>query len=257
MCGIFGYVGGRDVQEVLLCGLKSLEYRGYDSAGIYVAGAGVTKAVGKVAVLEAKLQAQPLVGYSGIAHTRWATHGVPSEVNSHPHTGALGKIYVVHNGIIENWRELKNDLEAKGMVFESETDTEVLAKLIGSYYEGDTESAVRKALSQVRGTYGIAVMSVDHADKVVVARMGSPIVIGVGDGECFVSSDPSALMSYTKTVVYLEDGELAIIDKDSHVVTSLGGQLQEKTLETMDWDTTTARKNGYAHFMLNLKHRMW
>jgi glucosamine--fructose-6-phosphate aminotransferase (isomerizing) len=250
MCGIFGYVGGRDVQEVLLCGLKNLEYRGYDSAGIYVAGAGLRKTVGKVAVLEGSLQAQPLLGHSGIAHTRWATHGVPNEVNSHPHTGASGRIFVVHNGIIENWRELKNNLEVKGVVFESETDTEVLAKLIGSYYEGDTESAVRKALAQVRGTYGIAVMSVDYANKIIVARMGSPIVIGIGDSECFVSSDPSALMSYTKKVVYLEDGELAIIDKDSYVVTSLSGQLQEKTLETMDWDTTTARKNGHAHFML-------
>lgn len=254
MCGIFGYVGEGQAQGILLGGLRQLEYRGYDSAGMFVAGdtdrAGEAKALGKVAKLEAKLALRPLVGTAGIAHTRWATHGEPSEVNAHPHADATGTIWIVHNGIIENWRELKEDLIKQGVTFTSQTDTEVLAKLIGSLYRDDLTAAVTAALRLVRGTYGIAVMSVDTPGTIVVARMGSPIVLGVGVGEMFVSSDPSALLAHTKEVIYLSDGEIAVVTADAHTVTTIDGDAVLKTTEVMDWDATVAQKNGYEHFML-------
>ncbi len=183
MCGIFGYVGSRDAQAILVGGLRQLEYRGYDSAGLYIAGAGVRKSVGKVAMLQAKLADAPLYGTAGIAHTRWATHGVPSEMNAHPHSGAGEQIWLVHNGIIENWRELKEYLSAQGVTCTSQTDTEVLAKLIGTFYTGTLVTAVTQALALVRGTYGIAVMSALEPELLVVACLGSPIVLGIGTDE--------------------------------------------------------------------------
>lgn len=250
MCGIFGYVGDKDAQEVLLGGLRTLEYRGYDSAGVYVAGAGVTKALGKVAELENKLKRKPLVGTSGIAHTRWATHGEPSEINAHPHTDMSETIWLVHNGIIENFQEIKEGLVVQGIIFTSSTDTEVLTKLIGTFYSGDLRQAVMQALSIVRGTYGLAVMSERNPKEIIVARMGSPIVLGVGEGELFVSSDPSALLSHTRSVVYLEDGEVAKVTAGGYEVTTLHGQKMQKFVKTLDWDVSVVQKDGYDHFML-------
>jgi len=250
MCGIFGYVGKREAQEILLGGLRTLEYRGYDSAGVYVGGAGTMKALGKVVELERKLAEVPLRGSSGIAHTRWATHGEPSEKNAHPHTDASETIRLVHNGIVENWQEIKEGLTAQGISCVSQTDTEVLTKLIGTFYKRDLQKAVIQALTIVRGTYGIAVMSEHTPGEIVVARMGSPIVLGVGVGEYFVSSDPSALLAHTRQVVYLEDGEVATVKADVYEVVTLLGKKQPKKSETVDWDAAVVQKNGYEHFML-------
>ncbi len=254
MCGIFGYIGKKNATEVLISGLRLLEYRGYDSAGIYVASGGIVKAVGKVSSLEAKLAENPVVGCAGIAHTRWATHGVPCEVNAHPHTEASETIFLVHNGIIENWRQLKDGLAVQGITMVGETDTEVLTKLIGSFYTGNLKQAVVAALAHVHGTYGIAVMSTKNPKEIVVARMGSPIVLGVGQHEMFISSDPSALLSHTKEVVYLDDGEIAVVTNAAYVVTSIAGESRPKVSEMMDWDASVVQKNGYAHFMLKEIH---
>lgn len=249
MCGIFGYVGTRTAEPMLIEGLRTLEYRGYDSAGLYVPGYGVIKAVGPIDNLAKKITAT-IKGTSGIAHTRWATHGEPTELNAHPHKGEKGRVWLVHNGIIENYKELRDELKDKGIKTESETDTEVLAKVIESLYTDSLEAAVRAALKTVRGTYGLAVMAEDAPDKIVIARMGSPIVLGIGKDGNFVSSDPSALMIHTKDVVYLDDGEMATIYKDSYEVSTVAGEKKEKTPEKMDWDMETAQKEGYAHFML-------
>ena len=250
MCGIFGYVGGRQACDIVLGGLRQLEYRGYDSAGVYVAGAGCVKTIGKVAALEQALQVTPLVGTAGIAHTRWATHGVPSEVNAHPHADTAQRIWVVHNGIVENWHTLKDELAERGVTCVSETDTEVLAQLIGSLYQGDLVKAVQSALSRVRGTYGLVVMSADNPDMLVVARMGSPVVLGVGVNECFVSSDPSALLAHTRTVVYVEDGELAIVNRSGYTIVNQTGIAQQKQEEVLTMDSSVIQKNGYDHFMV-------
>ena len=249
MCGIFGYIGSNKAVPILIDGLKALEYRGYDSSGIYVSRSGAIKAVGPVVNLENKLPAD-LIGSAGIAHTRWATHGVPSEANAHPHHDAKEKVWLVHNGIIENYHELKASLLSEGLVFYSDTDTEVLAKLIGKFFTGNLLEAVFAALRLVRGTYGLSVMHEDNPDQIIVARMGSPIVIGVADDGHYISSDPSALLAYTKEVIYLEDGEVAVVALDSLEVLSVGGEKREKTIETIDWDPDTVQKNGYEHFML-------
>jgi glucosamine--fructose-6-phosphate aminotransferase (isomerizing) len=227
-----------------------LEYRGYDSAGVYVAGAGVAKVVGKVAVLEEKLATSPLRGVAGIAHTRWATHGEPSEVNAHPHTDASETLWLVHNGIIENFQEIKEGLVAQGIHCTSHTDTEVLTKLIGTLYAGSLREAVCAALQIVRGTYGIAVMSERVPHEIVVARMGSPIVLGVGEEEYYVSSDPSALLSHTRQVVYMEDGEIATVTTAGYEITTIQGKKQSKKPEMIDWDASVIQKNGFEHFML-------
>jgi glucosamine--fructose-6-phosphate aminotransferase (isomerizing) len=250
MCGIIGYIGERDAQPILLSGLKALEYRGYDSAGCFITGYGTKKAVGRVTELEVLLQISPASGNSGIAHTRWATHGEPSVRNAHPHTDASGIIHIVHNGIIENYRQIKEGLRAQGISCQSDTDTEVLAKLIGSLYGGNITEAVARALSIVEGAYGIAVMSEKEPHCIVVARQGSPIIIGVGDGEHFVASDSSALLPYTKKVIYLDDGEMATLTAESYTVTSLVGVAKKKRLETIEWDIAQVQKNGFEHFML-------
>ncbi len=249
MCGIFGYVGEKQVAPLLLDGLRTLEYRGYDSAGIYVVGQKPIKAVGPIANLAEKVPSD-LAGTTGIAHTRWATHGAPTVANAHPHTGASETIAIVHNGIIENFREIKEGLLAQGIVFSSETDTEVLAQLIGSLYSGNLKDAVQKALKRVRGTYGLLVASETNPDQVVVARMGSPVVLGVGQGEHYVASDPSALLPYTKNVVYLEDGEMAVVKADSYKITTIAGTTVERNPETVAFDIESVQKQGYEHFML-------
>ncbi len=249
MCGIFGYVGTRTATPLLLEGLRTLEYRGYDSAGIFVPGYGAVKAVGPIDELAKKITIT-IPGTTGIAHTRWATHGAPTEKNAHPHLDMSGSVAVVHNGIIENYREIKEGLTVRGITFESETDTEVLAKLIGTFYKGDLFVAVRQALQVVRGTYGLAVSSLHEPDLIVVARMGSPIVLGLAADGNLISSDPSALLVHTKDVVYLQDGDCAVIKKDSYKISTIKGESLERTPETVEWDVESVQKNGYDHFML-------
>ena len=249
MCGIFGYVGTRTATPILLDGLRTLEYRGYDSAGIFVPGFGSVKAVGPIDELAKKITTT-IPGTTGIAHTRWATHGAPTELNAHPHLDMSGGVAVVHNGIIENYREIREGLTVRGITCVSETDTEVLAKLIGTFYSGDLLAAVRQALQVVRGTYGIAVASSHQPDLIVVARMGSPIVLGLAADGNLVSSDPSALLVHTKDVVYLQDGECAVIKKDSYKITTIKGEVRERAAETVEWDVESVQKNGYDHFML-------
>lgn len=212
MCGIVGYVGPRKAYPILMEGLKRQEYRGYDSAGIALIENGeilVQKSAGKIAALEASLEGRDFKATSGIAHTRWATHGEPTDINAHPHTGMTGKIAVVHNGIIENYGALREVLKRQGRIFRTETDTEIIAHLIEEHYDGNLLQAVRRALTQVDGTYGIVVISLDDPDSMVAARSGSPLVIGCGEGENFVASDVAAILRHTNRVVYLEDGELA------------------------------------------------
>ena len=251
MCGIFGYVGTRTAEPLLIEGLRTLEYRGYDSAGMFVPGNSVVKAVGPIDNLASRLTGT-MSGTSGIAHTRWATHGAPTEINAHPHADMSGTIWIVHNGIIENYRELKEGLVAQGIRFDSDTDTEVLAKLIGAFNHthGTLRDAVRRALSMVRGTYGIAVLSERSPREIIVGRMGSPIVLGLGRDGNFVSSDPSALLAHTKDVVYLDDGEVAVVTEHSYEIVTLHGAAKTKKPEIVEWSVESLQKKGYDHFLL-------
>jgi len=251
MCGIVGYIGRKDAVPFLIDGLKALEYRGYDSAGIYVTGSGAVKRAGKVAVLASSLP-DTFSGNAGIAHTRWATHGPPTERNAHPHTDASQSVWIVHNGIIENHAELRDMLIQEGIHFSSDTDTEVLSQLIGTYHtRGDLlEDAVEKALKKIRGTYGLAVMSNREPSKIVIARLGSPLMFGVGTDEYYIASDATPLLSRTRNVIYLEDGELAILTKEGYVVRDMSRQPIEKTIETLEWSTEAAQKHSFEHFML-------
>ena len=250
MCGIIGYVGNREAREILLEGLTRLEYRGYDSAGLVTLndGAVIVKTEGKVDELTKRLEKKAVNGKIGIAHTRWATHGEPSERNAHPHTDCKQEIFVVHNGIIENYKHLKDDLIKKGHKFASDTDTEVLAHLIEEDYKGNLEQAVADALSLVRGTYGLAVISILEPDKIVVARSGSPLLVGLGNNENIVASDVSAVIRYTKEVVYLEEGEIAVVKKDGFHSFSEKGIKDRIAL--VEWEIEQAEKGGFPHFML-------
>ena len=253
MCGIVGYVGDRIATPMLLEGLKRLEYRGYDSAGVAIMnGEGVEtrRAAGKIARLEAAIAKDPPQGTMGIAHTRWATHGPPTEKNAHPHASQNGKIAVVHNGIIENATALKAGLEARGYVFKSDTDTEVLAHLIEVAYAGNLEAAVIEALRQCDGTYGLAVITSDEKDKIVAARKGSPLLIGVGDGEYFIASDASAILAHTRNVVYLDDGDIAVVTRGGYRVLDFDSAIRDKPVTRIDWDLQQIERGGYPHFML-------
>ena len=253
MCGIVGYVGPREATPVLISGLKRLEYRGYDSAGVALMngkGLETRKAVGKIAMLESVVTADPIAGMTGIAHTRWATHGAPNECNAHPHHDCTGTIAVVHNGIIENFGALRTMLEQHGHRFESETDTEVLAHLIEAAFDGNLEEAVIDALHLVEGTYGIAVVSSKDPGKIVAARKGSPLLLGLGDGENFLASDVAAILQYTRDVVYLDDGEMAVLTADDYKVCDLQSTAREKRVNKIDWDLDMIEKGGFAHFML-------
>jgi glucosamine--fructose-6-phosphate aminotransferase (isomerizing) len=255
MCGIVGYVGHRPCLPILIEGLKRLEYRGYDSAGVAVhtpAGLRVVKAAGKIRELESRLIRDGLPGTVGIAHTRWATHGEPSDVNAHPHVDAGGRIALVHNGIIENYGVLKAALQAEGRVFHTDTDTEVLAHLIEKYRERGLklEAAVVQALADVEGTYGIAVMCADEPGTVVGARKGSPLVVGVGDGEYFLASDVAPLVDHTRQVIYLDDGEMAVLTPDGFHTATVRAERIQKAVEEVDWDLTQIEKGGFPHFML-------
>lgn len=256
MCGIVGYIGKRDALPVLIDGLKRLEYRGYDSAGVALVGeAGlieIVKAPGKIAELEKKVEGRKgKVESLGIAHTRWATHGPPSEVNSHPHADCSGSIALVHNGIVENYQELRQELKDSGHTFQSETDTEVLSHLVEHYIkEGeDLAGAVQATVKRVRGTYGIAVVSSDHPDQIVIARMGSPIVIGIGADEFFVASDASALLAHTRNVIFLDDGEMCVLSPSDYEVRTLGNLPVAKDPEEIEWSAEDVQKNGQPHFM--------
>ncbi len=251
MCGIVGYVGHRDSQSILIEGLKKLEYRGYDSAGIAVytgKGMEVRKAKGRLAVLEGQLKEKPIAGSVGIGHTRWATHGKPTENNAHPH--ASGKVAVVHNGIIENYAALRKMLKMQGHTFTSETDTEVLAHLIEAAYDGKLEDAVIDALNLVEGTYGIAVISSKDPDKIVCARKGSPLLIGLGENEYYVASDVAAILQHTRQVVYLDDGEMGVLTKNGYEVLDLNARRIKKGVSRIDWSLDEIEKGGYDHFML-------
>ncbi len=253
MCGIVGYVGGRDCMNILVDGLKRLEYRGYDSAGVAIingTGVQVQKQSGKISGLEELLREHPISGTTGIAHTRWATHGEPTTLNAHPHVDGSGEIALAHNGIIENYRTLKSKLQSEGHTFHTDTDTEVLAHLIQKYYTGTLEEAVAKALALVEGTYGIAVLSSREPRKVVGARHGSPLVVGVGDGEYWVASDVSAILRYTKNVVYLDDGEMVVITPQSFQTTTIDGRHMDKQVQEVEWELEQIEKGGFDHFML-------
>jgi glucosamine--fructose-6-phosphate aminotransferase (isomerizing) len=253
MCGIVGYIGDRSAVPLLVDGLKRLEYRGYDSAGVAILnGKGVEtrKAAGKISKLEAALASNPVNGNSGIAHTRWATHGAPNECNAHPQMDCKGHIAVVHNGIIENATSLKAHLVELGHTFVSDTDTEVLAHLIEEAFDGVLEDAVIEALWQVEGTYGIAVVSSEDRDKIVAARKGSPLLIGLGDGEYYIASDASAILSQTREVVYLDDGDLAVLTRDGYRVIDLRAKDLERTVHKIEWDLHQIERGGFDHFML-------
>lgn len=251
MCGIIGYIGKKNATPILVEGLRALEYRGYDSAGIYIAGKGALKRSGKVAELASALPSD-FSGTAGIAHTRWATHGPPTEVNAHPHADPTGTVWIIHNGIIENYADIKASLVQEGATFTSETDTEVLAALIGKKYtEGVLlEDAVREALSEVRGTYGLAVASTREPEKLVAARLSSPVMLGIGKNEYYIASDASALLKHTRDVIYLDDREIAVLSPSGYEITSLSRTPLQKNVETLEWDVESAQKKGYEHFML-------
>ena len=257
MCGIVACVGNRSALPILVEGLKRLEYRGYDSSGVAIlrdSGAFLVKSAGKVAVLEAKLSDAPEKGSTGIAHTRWATHGKPTEANAHPHADCKNSLFVVHNGIIENFLKLKKGLEEKGHRFLSETDTEVLAHLMEEYYNGSLEGTVQKALAYVEGTFGIAVLHVAHPGEIVVARRGSPMILGIGDEESLAASDVSALALHTKQVLYLEDNEIAHLRAGDFSITTLENKPVNRPVETLDFDVGTADKQDFPHYMLKEIH---
>ncbi len=262
MCGIIGVVGGGPAVPILLGGLRRLEYRGYDSAGLALAGDGallVRRSVGKVAALADKVAGDPSEGpvgrwSSGIAHTRWATHGAPTEANAHPHLDRSGRIAVVHNGIIENYRALRARLESSGHVFASETDTEVLARLIGDRHQGDLKSAVIGALREVVGAYGIAVLCADDPGRLIVARKGSPLSVGVAAGKVLVASDPAALVAHTRQVIHLDDGDVAELTADSVEVSGLDHRPRHRSPDELPAEVAVAEKDGHEHFMHKEMH---
>ena len=258
MCGIVGYIGFNQASDFLLDGMAKLEYRGYDSAGIAVIGAEnaikIQKKVGRLANLEAIVKADPNEGTVGIGHTRWATHGRPSDMNAHPHSSEDGKFAVVHNGIIENYMPLKEELIAKGYHFKSETDTEVVAHLLEDMYDGDFVSTVRRMLDRVDGAYALEIICADEPDKIICTKKENPLVIGLGKGENFVASDIPAIINYTRDTYILNDGELAIVTRDNVSVFDRAGHAIDKEVFHVSWNAEAAEKGGYEHFMLKEIH---
>lgn len=254
MCGIVGYVGHKDAVGVLMNGLARLEYRGYDSAGIAVFNNEgdilFKKKKGKVSQLANALKEEPLSGNIGISHTRWSTHGVPNDINAHPHLDCNEEIAVVHNGIIENYQELKDSLIMEGHRFTSETDTEVIVHLVEKFYEGDLEEAVRKAIKELRGSYAICVMHKKEPYRIIGARLDSPLVIGLGQNENFLASDIPAILEYTREISYVQNGEIVNIEPEAVSVKTLEGAIVVKTIEKIEWDISQAQKGGFPHFML-------
>lgn len=257
MCGIMGYVGPRQASPIVVDGLRRLEYRGYDSAGIAVHDGdrlGVAKAEGKLARLDDLLQQHPLSGTWGIGHTRWATHGAPSDRNAHPHADPHGEIVLVHNGIIENFLELKEGLEEEGADFSSETDTEVLAHLVAAEYDGDLLEAVRRAVARAQGAYALVAMARNEPGRMVAVRMISPLVVGIGDGEMFLASDVPALLPHTRQIVIVENGEVVDITANSFHIETLGGERVERSPMEITWSAEQAERGGFPHFMIKEIH---
>ena len=253
MCGIVGYIGNKQATEVIIEGLEKLEYRGYDSAGVAILSKGnlkVVKKKGRLKVLADTLTNEPIEGTMGIGHTRWATHGAPSDENSHPHTSTFGDIAVVHNGIIENYMRLREWLISKGCVFASETDTEVIAHLIDYHYEGDLVEAVQEALRQLEGSYALGITSLKHPDMLIAARKDSPLILGIGEGENFIASDIPAILNRTRNVYLLEDKEIAVVMADSIKIFDEYGLEVKKEIFKVDWDVESAEKGGHKHFMI-------
>src|SRR5580658_4930075 len=254
MCGIVGYIGSQPAVPVILDGLKRLEYRGYDSAGLAVLQdnncLGVRRAQGKLRNLEEVLKLNPVVGFLGISHTRWATHGRPTEENAHPHRDCHGDIVVVHNGIVENYLTLKAQLIKEGHTFITETDTEVIAHLVEKYFDGNLENAVRDAVRQLTGVFALSVISRKDPNKIVAARSGPPVVVGLGDGEYFVASDVPAILGYTRDMFFLADGDMAILTRDGVHLTDFNGRPVKRQVSHILWDPIMAEKGGYKHFML-------
>ena len=254
MCGIIAYVGDKPALPILVEGLKRLEYRGYDSAGVAIIDGHlqIEKCVGRIAQLEEHIAKVSLPGSVGMAHTRWATHGEPTSTNAHPHVDCSGKLAVIHNGIIENYESIKRNLLNRGHKFQSETDTEVLAHLIEEFYDGNLDTAVRTALGRVEGTFGIAVVHADEPRRIVGARNGSPLIVGVGDGEFFLASDASAILRHTRQVIYLEDQEMVVLGDEGPVFTRVedGNAEIAKESTQIEWDLAMIEKGGYPHFML-------
>ena len=254
MCGIIGYIGSRPVVPVLLDGLRRMEYRGYDSAGVAVVspeGISLRRSAGKLVNLEDAVRAQPVDGLYGVGHTRWATHGRPTEENAHPHSDCTGRIVVVHNGIIENYLDLKRELQSQGHQFKTETDTEIVAHLVERELRGDgLEHGVRRALRFLRGMYALVLVSVDDPEKIVAVRNGPPVVLGLGDDEFFVASDIPAILNHTRDVVFLGDEEMAVITRSGVTFTDYTGREVSKTTQRVMWDPIAAEKGGHRHFML-------
>ncbi len=254
MCGIIGYIGSKPVVPVLIEGLRKMEYRGYDSAGVAVVsseGIALRRSAGKLANLETAIRSEPVDGLYGLGHTRWATHGRPTEENAHPHRDCTGRIVVVHNGIIENYLELKHELHQQGHEFHTETDTEIVAHLVEREMRQDgLENAVRRSLMQIRGMFAIVLVSVDDPEKIVAVRNGPPIVVGLGDNEFFVASDIPAILSHTRDVVFLADEEMAVITRSGVAFTDYAGRSVSKTTQRVLWDPIAAEKGGHKHFML-------
>ncbi len=256
MCGIVGYIGNRKASEIIIKGLERLEYRGYDSAGIAMMNGRleIKKGKGKVANLKKMVKDNPMDGTVGIGHTRWATHGPPNDINAHPHTSESGKIAVVHNGIIENYTSLKKELKNKGYTFHTDTDTEVIAQLIEEIYhdgaEVDFEQAVRMALKQLVGTYGVAIVNSEEPNRIIIARKGSPLLLGIGEEEMFIASDASPIIEHTKKVVYLEDGEIAVVTKEGYEVKTIDDVTMTKEVHELAMSVEEIEKSGYPHFML-------
>jgi glucosamine--fructose-6-phosphate aminotransferase (isomerizing) len=254
MCGIIGYIGPKPVVPILIEGLRRLEYRGYDSAGVAVVnghGIDIRRSAGKLANLESVIADDPITGIYGLGHTRWATHGRPTEENAHPHRDCTGKIVVVHNGIIENYLDLKHELRASGHKFVTETDTEVVAHLVEAEWKGDgLENAVLRAMARLRGLFAIVLLSSDDPQKIVAVRNGPPVVVGLGDQEWFVASDIPAILHHTREVSFLDDGEMAIVTTDGVRYCTLQGGAIEKRAQRVTWDPVQAEKAGYKHFML-------
>lgn len=254
MCGIVGYVGPQEALPILITGLKRLEYRGYDSAGVALLNGelSVKKKAGKVSDLESVLRPETLKGTIGIGHTRWATHGEPNDINAHPHTDQRGEIALIHNGVIENYATIKKTLESEGYTFHTQTDTEVLVQLVRFFYDrvGDMETAFRQALKQVVGTYGVAMLSKMEPGRIYAARNGSPLALGIGDGEYVVASDASAIVQHTRQVIYLGDREMAILDRDRYITKTIDDEVVNKQIEEITFDLEQIERGGYDHFML-------
>src|SRR6202162_6065010 len=254
MCGIVGYIGNRKAVPIILDGLRRLEYRGYDSAGIAVLNGdnhlSIRRASGKLRNLEETIRVNPMDGPYGIGHTRWATHGRPTEENAHPHRDCTGDIVVVHNGIVENYLQLKHQLQLEGHKFVTETDTEVIAHLVEKYYQGNIEEAARKAVKELSGVFALGIIASSDPNKIVAARSGPPVVVGLGEGEYFVASDVPAILSHTRDMFFLADGDVAVLTRDGVHLTDFNGRPVKRQVSHILWDPIMAEKGGYKHFML-------